>query len=287
MQDLIEYDGDDDDDLNDSDLNDSDKDFSAASTFVNISHKKNENVDLAYGPHPKFSRGDEVYALQREFGMVTGKKVICSLDLLLEVFARCCFTPGCANAPEINYHLVGTTLIVNSVCQSGHTFRFSSSHEVNSMYVNNIQFCSAVLLSGNNYGKVNRLAECLNLAVPGKSTFFRIQRLYLVPAIDEWWGWMRGQLVDEFSNHDLIAGGDGQCDSPGFSAKNLCYFIMELNSNYIIHIEVLDKRHVDLVSTDMEREGIKRSLNKLRKDFHVTELVTDACTSVKKLLGKI
>ena len=155
------------------------------------------------------------------------------------------------------------------------------------MYVNNIQLCSAVLLSGNNYGKVNRLAEYLNLAVPGKSTFFRIQRLYLVPAIDEWWGWMRGQLVDEFSNHDSIAGGDGQCDSPGFSAKNLCYFIMELNSNYIIHIEVLDKRHVDLVSTNMEREGIKRSLNKLRKDFHVTELVTDACTSVKKLLGKI
>ena len=83
MQDLIEYDG-----VNDDDLNDSDKDFSAESTFVNISHKKNENVDLAYGPHPKFSTGDEIYALQREFGMVTGKKVICSLDLLLEVQYR-------------------------------------------------------------------------------------------------------------------------------------------------------------------------------------------------------
>ncbi len=47
----------------------------------------------------------------------------------------------------------------------------------------NIQMCSAVLLSGNNYGKVN------HLAFPGKLTF-RIQRLYLLPPIDEWWGWI-------------------------------------------------------------------------------------------------
>ena len=52
---------------------------------------------------------------------------------------------------------------------------------------------------------------------------------------------------------DLVVGGDGQCDSPGFNAKNLCYFIMEVESNYILDIEVLDKRHVGLVSTNMER----------------------------------
>ena len=68
------------------------------------------------------------------------------------------------------------------------------------MYVNNIQACAAVLLSGSNYGKVHRLAQFLKLAFPSsKSTYFRIQRLYLVPAVDEWWGWMKGELVNEFS----------------------------------------------------------------------------------------
>jgi hypothetical protein len=53
------------------------------------------------------------------------------------------------------------------------------------MYVNDIQVAGAVLLSGNNFGKMKRLAACMNLAFVSKSSFFRIQRLYLVPAVDE------------------------------------------------------------------------------------------------------
>ncbi|CAB4005953.1 Hypothetical predicted protein [Paramuricea clavata] len=84
----------------------------------------------------------------------------------------------------------------------------------NLMYVNDIQVAAVVLLSGNNFGKLKRLAACMNLAFVSKSSFFRIQRLYFVPAVDEWWGWMRRQLMDEFKDEEVIAGGDGQCDSP-------------------------------------------------------------------------
>ena len=38
---------------------------------------------------------------------------------------------------------------------------------------------------------------------------------------------MRGQLMDEFQRQDVIASGDGKCDSQGFNAENLCYFIIE------------------------------------------------------------
>lgn len=55
---------------------------------------------------------------------------------------------------------------------------------------------------------------------------------------------MTKQLVEEFSGQSLVIGGDGQCDSPGFNAKNLCYFLEEVNSYYIIHVEVLEKRHI-------------------------------------------
>lgn len=82
-----------------------------------------------------------------------------------------------------------------------------------------------------------------------------------------------------------MVGGDGQCDSPGFNAKNLCYFMVEVNTNYIIDIEILDKRHVGLTSTNMEKEAVKRGLQKLAQDIKVVELVTDASTSVKALLG--
>ena len=48
------------------------------------------------------------------------------------------------------------------------------------------------------------------------------QKLYCAPVIDEWWENMREELCAQFANEDLTVCGDGQCDSPGFSAKNLC-----------------------------------------------------------------
>jgi len=37
---------------------------------------------------------------------------------------------------------------------------------------------------------------------------------------------------------EVVVCGDRQCDSPGHTAKNLCYFFMELVSGCILGIEV-------------------------------------------------
>ena len=82
--------------------------------------------------------------------------------------------------------------------------------------------------------------------------------------------WMRGELMNEFQGQDIIFSGDGQWDSPGFSAKNLCYFIMEVSCKYILHVQIVDKRHVGLVSVNME-VGLKKSLTKVEEDLNVVE----------------
>ena len=89
-------------------------------------------------------------------------------------------------------------------------------------------------------------------------------------------------VLDERGNfgEDVVVGGDGQCDSPGFNAKNLCYFLVEAQTNYIIDIEVLDKRHVGLTSTNMEKEAVKKGLNFITKRLNVVEFVTDASTLI-------
>jgi ribonuclease HI len=61
--------------------------------------------------------------------------------------------------------------------------------------------------------------------------------------------------------------------------------MVEVSSDYIIHVEIVDKRQVGLVSNNMEKEGLKKSLKKLQEDLNVVELVTDASSSIKKLLG--
>lgn len=80
--------------------------------------------------------------------------------------------------------------------------------------------------------------------------------------------------------------GDGQCDSPGHTAKNLCYFLMELVSGYILEIEVRDKRHGSLASSNMEKQALQNALQNLQVSLNIVEVVTDASSTIKQLLGK-
>ena len=185
----------------------------------------------------------------------------------------------------MKHHFVGTTVIVNTLCQTGHKYRFCSSHEVNGLYANNMQSATAVLLSGNNFAKISRMADFMGLAFPSTATFFRMKRLYCFPIVEKWWSWMRTELVNEFVGMEVVVGGDGQCDYPGFSAKNICYFLMEITSSYILEIEVRDKRHVGLSSTGMEKEALKNALKRLSNVLKVVEVATDASASIKKLIG--
>lgn len=84
----------------------------------------------------------------------------------------------------------------------------------------------------------------------------------------------------------MIVCGDGQCDSPGHTAKNLCYFVMELVSGYILEVEVSDKRHVGLISSNMEKQALQISLQRLQQSLNIVKVVTDASSSIKKLIGK-
>lgn len=213
-------------------------------------------------------------------------KIICSLDLLINVFRKCQH-PGCSLETIIKHHLNGPTAIINWACPAGHKGTFTSSKDQNGIYCNNLQVAGSIMLSGNNFAKVEKMADFLGLAFISDSTFYRMQRLYFIPAIEEWWGWQREQLLRDFRGKEVVVCGDGQCDSPGHTAKNLnvCYFLMELVSSYILEIEVRDKRHVGLTSANMERQALQNALQRLQVSLNIVEVVTDASSTIKKLLA--
>lgn len=239
-----------------------------------------------YGPHQKFTRRYEESQYPGELGIIKGTKVICSLDLLVQQLGGMCKHPGCIFDTTVDYTLCGTSAMIRWKCPAGHIGRFCTSGEVNNVLSNNLQAAAAVLLCGNNFAKIERFAQFWGLSFISPSTFSRVQKLYCIPAIDEWWQWMRAELIDEFQNKELVVSGDGQCDSPGFSAKNLCYYLMEIVSEYILEVEVLDKRHVGMKSSTMETRALKNALKRLKSIASVIEVCTDASSSIKKLVGK-
>ena len=234
----------------------------------------------------KFSRAEEKANHKVELGFIKATKVICTLDLLIQVFASHCHHPGCLQKTTVDYSLVGTSATIRWSCCGGHKGRFCTSEDVNGVLANNLQTAASVLLSGNNFAKVKRFAQFLGLSFISPSTFYRVQRVYCIPVIDEWWEWMRANLISQFTNENLVLSGDGQCDSPGFSAKNLCYFLMELVSGYILEVEIVDKRHVNMKSSCMERQALKNALEQLKGVLNIVEVYTDASSTIKKLLGK-
>ena len=85
----------------------------------------------------------------------------------------------------------------------------------------------------------------------------------------------------------ILATGDGRNDSPGSSAKYCAYTLMDVDTEQVVHCEIVDKREVALKSPNMERLGLKRSLENLRKSsVTLSELVTDASIVIISMIGK-
>ena len=61
---------------------------------------------------------------------------------------------------------------------------------------------------------------------------------------------------------------------------------MEITSGYILEVEVRDKRHVGLDSTNMEKLELKNALTRLKRVLNIVQVATDAFASVKKMIGK-
>ena len=205
----------------------------------------------------------------------------------MQVFADKCQHPGCQQQTRVDHTLCGTIVLVKWTCPLGHKGRFWSSRKVNGVLVNNLQTSAAILLSGCSFIKVAKMAKFLGLSFPSKSTFFRVQRLYVIPAVTEWWKWQQEIIFEELKDQDLVVAGDGQCDSPGFTAKNLCYYLMDVTTSYIIELEVLDKRETNMKSVMMEKQALQNILLRLRRLLTITEVVTNASASIKKLIGMI
>ena len=235
----------------------------------------------------KFTRSEEKSDHFAELSDVEERKIVCSLDLLQELIEGCCQQPGCILPVFVTTKIVGVTAILEWSCSAGHKGRFCSSRKVRGLYANNVQVAAAILLSGNNQQKISRLFQFAAIPAIDKNMFFRYQRHLFFPVIQEWWIWMKDAIIAELSVNPVVLAGDGQFDSPGKSAKFLSYFLLDIATNYIVHVQIMDKRMTGGKSVVMEVKALTRSLENLIQVLNMAEVVTDASASVIKEMSKI
>lgn len=213
--------------------------------------------------------------------------MISSLDKAMELIPSQCKV--CGENVTVQHTMSGTVVIIQWNCSNGHADSWTSSEVLTvksnqKVYVNNVQFCAAILLSGNNFQKFELLAKFLGLSSISESLYYRVQKLYCCSSIQNMWSNVKETTHGHFQSTGVTLAGDGRNDSPGYTARYCVYTLMEESTKVIVDLEVVDKRETGGKSAAIEKLALSRLLRRRKDVISIGHLVTDASTSIKALV---
>lgn len=126
------------------------------------------------------------------------------------------------------------------------------------------------------------------MQIISEASFLRFQKHCAAPVIEEVWLEMNELVKQIFKDYEEIClCGDGRNDSPGHSARYCVYTLVEHFISAVVDFSVIDKRETGGNSTTMEKEALRRLLEKLAVGFPFQELTTDASPAVIKLVREL
>ncbi|XP_061622218.1 uncharacterized protein LOC133474470 isoform X1 [Phyllopteryx taeniolatus] len=206
---------------------------------------------------------------------------------LLELFAVC---PECQQVTDVQRRSRGTFLSVKQQCTHCHFSRkWNSQPIIGDTPVGNLQLSAAVYTTGSSFFKLKKIFRAMQLKMFPYDTFRRHARMYIEPAIIHKWNTVQDGMLQHLSQHkNVILGGDLLLtpDSPGHPAKFGSYSMMDLRSNTIVDVQLVQSNEVG-GSKHMEKEGLKRSLAVLEeRGVTLQSIVTGCHPEIEKFLGE-
>ena len=134
---------------------------------------------------------------------------------------------------------MGIFISIKQECHHcGHKWKSNSQPFIKDVPAGNILLSAAILFSGSTPTKSLRLLKCLEMACIAERTFYYHQTKYLAPSVIHIWKRSQRSLLSKCRS-PVIIGGDGRADSPGHSAKYGSYGIIDMNTNKVLHIELV------------------------------------------------
>ncbi|XP_069801268.1 uncharacterized protein [Dendropsophus ebraccatus] len=219
---------------------------------------------------------------------VKQKKIIVfesSLDQLIKKIP-CQHFSGCkAPIEKIIKRRMDTFISVQVICRFGHSEKlWESQPRQGGKPLGDLIVASAVLLSGNTFVKVKQMFHLINFIGICDDAYYRFQRNVMFPTIDNCWMEEQKRLISELGKRPVCVVGDGQCDTPGHSAKYCVYSLMDVTTNRIISYNI-QQLHTGVSSVNLEKISCKEALDYiLEKNVNVRILCTDRNVAIQKML---
>ena len=139
----------------------------------------------------------------------TCARVVCDADNILQLLGTACRHPFCQEKISVKQTYVGGTLCLQWHCRNRHEGSWSSSKRCKGrksylFFTNDLLFASSIVLSCNQFAKIELMCRFLGLKFQSQSTFYRIQRLYICPSVFELWSETRETNLGDIANCPVV-----------------------------------------------------------------------------------
>ena len=214
------------------------------------------------------------------------KKFVVFESKLKELFSRYVICPNCGN--NVNKATIttkGSLATIESHC-CFKPVHWQTQPFISSMAAGNLLLSAGILFTGNSYSNFANVAKATNLQFFSDRNFTSTQKKYLFPVVNKVYSEHEEAILDEVRNKQVVAGGDGRCDSPGHSAKYGTYSIVDTDTSKVIDFSLVQVTEVKN-SNGMELEGLKRCLDHLQEErVVISKLATDRHVQVRAHMKK-
>lgn len=165
------------------------------------------------------------------------KKFIVFESALLKLL-DVCKTCGKPCTPSIEKKM-GTFIFVKSRCVAGHVHEWTNQPVHKQMPWGNFILAASILFSGSSPSKVITLMNHASINCFSVRTFYNIQAAYLIPTVISTWKTSQAELIAQSQGKELTIGGDARCDSPGYSAKYGSYTLLDVKTNKVMDLQLV------------------------------------------------
>ncbi|XP_041457676.1 uncharacterized protein LOC121409949 [Lytechinus variegatus] len=243
-----------------------------------------EDVEDFTGEEDSTEEEDEIEARAH----ISAPKCIAYVDRLVDLLRnihgeRC---KKCNSRLQYNTVQKGTALLVKWECKNRHGSSWSSQPKFRGMFSGNLHVSASLLASGNSFQKIATMAKFTNLYFLSRTHFTNIQKLYVAPAINEFYAKKQEELFEMYRGRDVVLSGDGRADSPGYSASMMTYSFCDEEEKKILHTTTVLVQEAGGKSPNMERIGFERGLDYVKSKINVTCVVTDAHPQIAALMKR-
>ena len=166
-------------------------------------------------------------------------------------------------------------------CHNKHIHTWRSQPMVNNTGAGNILLSGAILYTGNTFKRISEMFDSINIPHFSRTLFCSIQKTLLFPTSSSFYKRYRSKIINictTAGKNDFI--GDGQSDSPGYSAKFATYSLMSTDLNKIVDLFVI---HASTAgnSSRMEKKGLQTLLEKYSSSIKITTLTIDRHVQIR------